>query len=81
MILHFVIIFSIAHEILQIDDDEVESWVVKAITAKLIDCKIDQMNEIVIVRYRMRFPFPLLSVAAGSCDVGIYSVQFLLFPV
>lgn len=34
----------------QIDDIEVESWVVKAITAKLLDCKIDQMNQVVIVR-------------------------------
>lgn len=34
----------------QINDDEVELWVVKAITAKLIDCKIDQMNQVVLVR-------------------------------
>lgn len=34
----------------QINDDEVEPWVVKAITAKLIDCKLDQMNQLVIVR-------------------------------
>ncbi|KAH7532741.1 hypothetical protein FEM48_Zijuj04G0054400 [Ziziphus jujuba var. spinosa] len=33
----------------QINDDEVEPWVVKAITAKLIDCKLDQMNQLVIV--------------------------------
>lgn len=35
---------------LQINDDEVESWVVKAISAKLLDCKMDQMNEVVLVR-------------------------------
>jgi hypothetical protein len=35
---------------LQINDDEVELWVVKAITVKLIDCKMDQMNQVVIVR-------------------------------
>ena len=34
----------------QINDDEVEQWVVKAITAKLIDCKMDQMNEVLLVR-------------------------------
>ncbi|KAA0065662.1 eukaryotic translation initiation factor 3 subunit M-like isoform X2 [Cucumis melo var. makuwa] len=34
--------------VLQINDDEVELWVVKAITSKLIDCKMDQMNEVVI---------------------------------
>ncbi|KAK3222792.1 hypothetical protein Dsin_009817 [Dipteronia sinensis] len=32
-----------------ISDDEVETWVVKAITAKLIDGKMDQMNQVVIV--------------------------------
>jgi hypothetical protein len=35
---------------LQINDDEVELWVVKAITVMLIDCKMDQMNQVVIVR-------------------------------
>jgi len=35
----------------QINDDEVELWVVRAITAKLIDCKLDQMNQVVVVRY------------------------------
>lgn len=35
---------------LQIEDNEVEPWVVKAITSKLIDCKIDQMNQVIRVR-------------------------------
>ena len=38
---------------LQINDDEVELWVVKAITAKLLDCKMDQMNQVVIVRWAL----------------------------
>lgn len=41
--------YSLIRETLRIVDSEVESWVVKAITVKLMDCKIDQMNEIVIV--------------------------------
>ncbi|KAL5582128.1 hypothetical protein UlMin_014570 [Ulmus minor] len=41
--------YNLIKDTLQINDDEVELWVVKAITAKLIDCKIDQMNEVVIV--------------------------------
>ncbi|KAL3813478.1 hypothetical protein ACJIZ3_014746 [Penstemon smallii] len=41
--------YSLIKETLQIEDNEVESWVVKAITAKLIDCRIDQMNQVVIV--------------------------------
>lgn len=35
----------------QIEDSEVELWVVKAITAKLIDCRIDQLNQVILVRY------------------------------
>ncbi|KAF2299302.1 hypothetical protein GH714_031421 [Hevea brasiliensis] len=31
------------------NDDEVELWVVKAITAKLINCKMDQMSQVVLV--------------------------------
>ncbi|EOA29510.1 hypothetical protein CARUB_v10013804mg [Capsella rubella] len=34
---------------LEVHEEEVELWVVKAITAKLIDCKMDQMNQVVIV--------------------------------
>ncbi|KAK4765984.1 hypothetical protein SAY87_007626 [Trapa incisa] len=34
---------------LQLNDDEVEFWVVKAISAKLLDCKMDQMNQVIIV--------------------------------
>ncbi|KAK9272338.1 hypothetical protein L1049_002709 [Liquidambar formosana] len=41
--------YALIKDTLRINDDEVELWVVKAITAKLIDCKMDQMNQIVIV--------------------------------
>nr|GMD09473.1 eukaryotic translation initiation factor 3 subunit M-like [Ipomoea batatas] len=40
--------YSVIKDVLRIEDNEVEPWVVKAITAKLIDCKIDQMNQVVI---------------------------------
>ncbi|XP_042061266.1 eukaryotic translation initiation factor 3 subunit M-like isoform X2 [Salvia splendens] len=43
------IAYSLIKETLQIEDSEVEPWVVKAITAKLLDCRIDQINEVVIV--------------------------------
>lgn len=46
----FCSLFDVVQVSLQINDDEVEKWVVKAITAKLIDCKMDQMNQAVIVR-------------------------------
>lgn len=41
--------YSLIKETLQIYDDDVEWWVVKAIAAKLLDCKMDQMNQIILV--------------------------------
>ncbi|KAK8553186.1 hypothetical protein V6N13_089399 [Hibiscus sabdariffa] len=41
--------YTLIKDTLRINDDEVELWVVNAITAKLIECKMDQMNQVVIV--------------------------------
>ncbi|KAG1347778.1 eukaryotic translation initiation factor 3 subunit M [Cocos nucifera] len=41
--------YSVIKDTLRITDEEVEYWVVKAITSKLLDCKVDQMNEIVVM--------------------------------
>ncbi|KAJ4841674.1 hypothetical protein Tsubulata_019426 [Turnera subulata] len=41
--------YAVIKDTLRIDDNEVELWVVKAITAKLVDCKMDQMNQVIIV--------------------------------
>ncbi|XP_062106479.1 uncharacterized protein LOC133817872 [Humulus lupulus] len=41
--------YSLIKDTLRINEDEVELWVVKAIAAKLMDCKMDQMNQVVIV--------------------------------
>ncbi|RAL46794.1 hypothetical protein DM860_005073 [Cuscuta australis] len=49
--------YSVIKDVLQIDVNEVESWVVKAITAKLFNCKIDQMNQVVIVSYAVERVF------------------------
>ncbi|GER31319.1 eukaryotic translation initiation factor 3subunit M [Striga asiatica] len=47
--------YSLIKETIQIEDDEVEPWIVKAISAKLIDCRIDQINHVVVVcRYTER---------------------------
>ncbi|KAI0498448.1 hypothetical protein KFK09_019334 [Dendrobium nobile] len=46
-------------EALQIRDDEVEYWVVKAIMSKVLDCKMDQMNQVVIVSRRTERVFGL----------------------
>ncbi|KAI3956117.1 hypothetical protein MKW98_027431, partial [Papaver atlanticum] len=37
-----------------IQDDEVEEWIVKAIAAKQLDCKMDQLNQTIIVRLSVR---------------------------
>ncbi|URE22526.1 magnesium ion transmembrane transporter [Musa troglodytarum] len=39
---------TILHNKNEITDDEVEYWVVIAITSKLLDCKMDQINQVVI---------------------------------
>ena len=36
---------------MQIKDTEVESWVIKAITARLLDAKMDQLNQTVLIKY------------------------------
>ncbi|CAO2834904.1 unnamed protein product [Amaranthus hypochondriacus] len=41
--------YALIKDTLRINDDEVAYWVVKAITVKLLDCKMDQMNQVVIV--------------------------------
>lgn len=41
--------YALIRDTLRINDNEVELWVVKAITFKLVDCKMDQMNQVVIV--------------------------------
>ncbi|XP_068657095.1 uncharacterized protein [Aristolochia californica] len=41
--------YAAIKDTLRITNDEVEFWIVKAISAKLLDCKMDQMNQTVIV--------------------------------
>jgi translation initiation factor 3 subunit M len=46
---HEEIPYSEIAKILQIGEDEVEEWVVKAISAKLMDAKMDQLGQVVII--------------------------------
>lgn len=41
--------YALIKDTLRIDNDEVELWVVKALTTKLIDCKMDQLNQVLVV--------------------------------
>uniref|UniRef100_A0A453GR82 PCI domain-containing protein n=1 Tax=Aegilops tauschii subsp. strangulata TaxID=200361 RepID=A0A453GR82_AEGTS len=43
--------YSAITKALEINDDVVEYWIVKAISSKILDCKVDQLNQLVIVRY------------------------------
>ncbi|KAL6653223.1 hypothetical protein ACP70R_012148 [Stipagrostis hirtigluma subsp. patula] len=41
--------YSAITDALKINDDDVEHWIVKAIACKILDCKVDQLNQSVIV--------------------------------
>lgn len=49
--------YSAIKEALQITEDEVEHWVVRGITSKILDCKMNQMNQSVIVSRHMERVF------------------------
>lgn len=57
-------------EALRIKDDEVEYWVVKAIMSKVLDCKMDQMNQVVIVSRRTERVFGLSQWQALRSKLG-----------
>ncbi|XP_024642034.2 eukaryotic translation initiation factor 3 subunit M isoform X1 [Medicago truncatula] len=70
--------YELIRDTLQINDDEVELWVFKAITAKLIDCKMDQMNQVVLVRY-VASQFLAFSLAIGHVDMHLMAVAISFF--
>ncbi|KAH9296227.1 hypothetical protein KI387_039815 [Taxus chinensis] len=41
--------YSSVRDTLRVTDDEVEFWIVRAISAKLVDCKMDQMHQVAVV--------------------------------
>uniref|UniRef100_A0A2P2MDL5 Eukaryotic translation initiation factor 3 subunit M n=3 Tax=Rhizophora mucronata TaxID=61149 RepID=A0A2P2MDL5_RHIMU len=49
--------YAVITDTLRINDDEVELWVVKAITSKLIQCKMDQINQVVLVSFSIERVF------------------------
>ncbi|XP_043717378.1 eukaryotic translation initiation factor 3 subunit M-like isoform X2 [Telopea speciosissima] len=51
--------YALIKDTLRVNDDEVELWVVKAINTKLLDCKMDQINQVVIVNLCMECVFGL----------------------
>uniref|UniRef100_A0A1D1Z6Z0 Eukaryotic translation initiation factor 3 subunit M n=2 Tax=Anthurium amnicola TaxID=1678845 RepID=A0A1D1Z6Z0_9ARAE len=64
--------YSLIKDSLRITDEEVESWVVKAIIAKLVDCKMDQMNQTVVVSRRTERVFDLSQWKALRSQLGIW---------
>ncbi|KAK9075903.1 hypothetical protein SSX86_004233 [Deinandra increscens subsp. villosa] len=84
---NFLEIFGYRTGLNQIEDEQVEPWVVKAITAKLVDCKIDQMNKVIRMSHCTERVFGLLQWQAlreklatwrvyiwwvSVCDVELY---------
>ncbi|KAL6011168.1 hypothetical protein ACLOJK_001612 [Asimina triloba] len=64
--------YSLIKDTLRVKDEEVEFWVVKAITAKLLDCKMDQMNEIVIVSRCTERVFGLSQWRSLRSQLGVW---------
>ncbi|KAK8947515.1 hypothetical protein KSP40_PGU019400 [Platanthera guangdongensis] len=64
--------YSQVKEALRIKDDEVEYWVVKAIMSKVLDCKIDQLNQLVIVSRRAERVFGLSQWQALRSKLAVW---------
>lgn len=64
--------YSHIKDALQITDDEVEYWVVKAITSKVLNCKMDQLNQLVIVSRRTERVFGPAQWQALRSKLGIW---------
>ncbi|KAK8969503.1 hypothetical protein KSP40_PGU019508 [Platanthera guangdongensis] len=64
--------YSQVKEVLRIKDDEVEYWVVKAIMSKVLDCKIDQLNQLVIVSRRTERIFGLSQWQALRSKLAVW---------
>lgn len=62
--------YSLIKDALRISDEEVEYWVVKAITAKLLDCKMDQMNQTLVVSRSIERVFGLAQWKALRSKLG-----------
>ncbi|PKA63239.1 hypothetical protein AXF42_Ash017707 [Apostasia shenzhenica] len=69
--------YSQIKETLRITDDEIEYWVVKAIMSKLLDCKMDQMNQIVIVSRHAERVFGPSHWQALRTKLEFWRVSFL----
>jgi len=41
--------YASVRDTLRVTDDEVEFWIVRAISAKILDCKMDQMRQVAVV--------------------------------
>ncbi|KQJ81695.1 eukaryotic translation initiation factor 3 subunit M [Brachypodium distachyon] len=57
---------------LGINDDEVEYWIVKAISCKILDCKVDQLNQIVNVSRHTERIFGLPQWQSLRSKLGVW---------
>jgi len=59
---------------LQINDDEVEQWIVKAIAFKILDCRVDQLNQTVIVSRHTERIFGMPQWQGLRTKLGVWRV-------
>jgi len=64
--------YSAITESLQINDDEVEQWIVKAIAFKILDCKVDQLNQTVIVSWQTERIFGMPQWQGLHTKLGVW---------
>ncbi|KAG0500722.1 hypothetical protein HPP92_000794 [Vanilla planifolia] len=64
--------YSQIKDTLRVTDDEVEYWIVKAITSKIMDCKMDQIHQVVLVSRRTERVFGLTQWQALRSKLGTW---------
>ncbi|TVT99695.1 hypothetical protein EJB05_54894 [Eragrostis curvula] len=66
------ILYSAIMDALKINEDEVECWIVKAIALKILDCKVDQLNQTVIVSRHTERIFGMPQWQALRTKLGVW---------
>ena len=60
---------------LEVSEDDVEAWVVKAIEAKLLDAKMDQMRRVVVVTFAAQRAYTLEQWKAMHAKLGAWTTN------
>ena len=60
---------------LEVSEDDVEAWVVKAIEAQLLDAKMDQMRRMVIVTFAAQRAYTMEQWKAMHAKLGAWTTN------